>query len=404
MVVQRHAASAGSVLELIRTGEAVTRADLMAHTGLSRSTLSERLDVLFGAGLIEEGAGIRSGRGRPSRQLGLNARTKVVCAVDIGEDHLRLVMTDLSARLLAEVTYAVHVAEGPKLVIGHIARGLRSLLASAEKELSDVLGLALAVPAPVDFARGLVGSPSVMTGWEGVDTAAMVREELDVPVLVENDVNARGLGEYLAHWRQFDHVLYVKVGTGIGSAILTGGQLFRGALGAAGDVGHIRLEPQTGPLCRCGAIGCVEAFAAGWALARDLREEGIDVTTTTDVVASVQRNVPVATHLVREAGRTLGRAIAYCVSLLNPSLVVIGGSLSTVGGVLMTGVRESIYQYSLPLATRDLVIATAQGDNRTGAIGAAHLVLQEALSPDKIDATLSGVHASGPDRRVLVRP
>lgn len=141
-------------------------------------------------------------------------------------------------------------------------------------------------------------------------------------------------------------------------------------------------------------MGCVEAFASGWALARDLREQGLDVADTADVIASVQQNVPVATHLVREAGKILGRAIAYCVSMLNPSHVVIGGSLSSVNGALMTGVRESVYQYSLPMATRDLVIATAKGDNRTGAMGAARLLVREVLPAERVDAALEGRHGA----------
>lgn len=397
VAVPRRVATSGEILEQIRTGQAHTRSDLMALTGLSRSTLGDRLEALFAAGLLEENSATRSARGRPSRVLALNAHDRVVLAADIGEDHLRLVATDLRANLLAERTFAVAVHDGPDVSIRHIASGTEEILGEISKSVGDVLGLALAVPAPVDYANGRVSSPSVMTGWEGVDIGELVRQHVDVPVLVENDVNARGLGEYLAHWREYDQVLYVKSGTGIGSAILSGGQLFRGALGAAGDVGHIRLEPQTGPLCRCGAVGCVEAFAAGWALVRDLKAQGIEVEATQDVIASVRNNVPVAVHLVREAGRTLGRAIAYCVSLLNPSLVILGGSLSTVGGALMTGVRESVYQYSLPLATRDLVIATGKGGARTGAIGAAHLVIAEALAPERVDAQLSadGTHPAG---------
>lgn len=393
MAAPRRVATAGDVLALIRSGEATTRAELMSTAGLSRSTLGERLDALFGAGLVAEGDVVRSARGRPSRQLTLNTADRFVLAADVGEHRIRLVVTDLLAAVVAEETMAVEVADGPAVAVEHIGRAAHRLLRQLGRTERDVLGLALAVPAPVDYAHGRIGSPSVMTGWDDVDIEALMRAAVDVPVLVENDVNALGLGEYLEHWRSYEHVLYVKAGTGIGSAILSRGQLFRGALGAAGDVGHIRLEPQTGPLCRCGAVGCVEAFAAGWALTRDLRERGEDVAATEDVVDAVQRGVPVAVHLVREAGRTLGRAIAYCVSLLNPNLVVVGGSLSSVGGALMTGVRESVYQYSLPLATRDLVITTARGGGRTGAVGAANLVIQESLDADRVDSALDGARA-----------
>lgn len=186
----RRGASPGAILDLIRTREAKTRAELMDITGLSRSTLGERLDALFDAGLIQESGGAPRGRGRPSRELAIGSDSKVALAADIGEDHLRLVMTDLSGQRIAEQTFAVSVAEGPEPAVAAITRGTETLLADSGRSLSDVLGLAMAVPAPVDFLHGRVGTPSVMTGWDGVDIEALVRRSLDIPVLIENDVNA----------------------------------------------------------------------------------------------------------------------------------------------------------------------------------------------------------------------
>jgi predicted NBD/HSP70 family sugar kinase len=388
MALLSNSVSAGDVLALIVSNPEQTRSTIGRATGLSRSTIAERLEVLFEAGLIRESSEMRPSGGRPSKTITLNHSSRLVLAADLGEDHIRLVVTDLAAMVCAETVAEIAVADGPEVTLNWIATEGKRLVESMGRKVEELLGLGLSVPAPVDFARGQVVAPSVMTGWDGVDIEGEFRKRLDIPVLVENDVNARGLGEFMLAWRTIDHVLYVKAGTGIGSAILTGGALFRGAQGAAGDIGHIRLDPVDGPLCRCGAIGCVEALAAGWSVVRDLQAQGLDIGSTNEALVAARAGEPKAIHRLRESGRILGRAIAYCVSLLNPSLVIVGGSLTEAGDHLLLGVRESVYQYSLPLATRDLEVVHAKGDERSGAIGAAQLVIQSTLQADRVNEIL----------------
>jgi predicted NBD/HSP70 family sugar kinase len=378
--------SAGEVLAYIASGEARTRGALTRRTGLSRATMAERLEVLFSAGLIREGDLAKPSGGRPSRVLALDTDRYVVLAADVGEDHVRVLLTDLVGGVVAERVGSMPVSAGAPAVLGWVTTTGTRLLADAGRAPDDLLGVGLSVPALVDHARGRVTPPSVMEGWDGHGIEELVRATLDVPTVVENDVNARGYAEHLRDWRAYDDVLYVKAGTGIGSAIISSGSLFRGAQGAAGDIGHVRLRPDDGPLCRCGATGCVESLAAGWSIVRDLRASGHDVSTTRDALDLVRAGNPEAVNLLRAAGRTLGRAIAYAVSLLNPSIVVVGGSLS--GQHLLTGVRESVYSYSPPLATNDLRIVEGRGDERSGATGAALLAVARALEPDVVNSRL----------------
>ena len=379
-------ASVGDVLALIASGEARTRGALTRRTGLSRATMGERLELLFQAGLIREGELAKPAGGRPSRVLGLDTDRYVVLAADVGEDHVRLLLTDLTGAVVAERLGSMPVSAGAEAVLGWVTSTGEQLLADAHRSPDDLLGVGLSVPALVDHARGRVTSPSVMEGWDGHDIEQLVRRALDVPTVVENDVNARGYAEHLRDWRAYDDVLYVKAGTGIGSAIISSGTLFRGAKGAAGDIGHVRLRPDDGPLCRCGATGCVESLAAGWSIVRDLRAAGFDVSTTRDAMELVRAGKPEAVNLLRAAGRTLGRAIAYAVSLLNPDIVVVGGSLT--GQHLLTGVRESVYSYSPPLATNDLRVVEGRGDARSGATGAALLAVARTLQPDEVNGRL----------------
>lgn len=386
-------AGAGDVLALIRSGAATTRAQVMDQTGLSRSTVAQRLDALLRAGYLVETSRGDGGRGRPTSMLAINRMAGVVLVADVGASHSRCAVTDMAGEPMAERTFEVDVARGPDVVLGRIKRALWSLLDEAGREPRDVRGVGLGVPGPVEFTTGRVVSPPIMTGWDGYRIPEYFDGDLDCPVLVDNDVNLMAIGEHRARWPPEAQLLFIKIGTGVGAGIVLAGGLHRGALGAAGDLGHIpapvtsdvRREP---PACRCGNVGCIEAYAGGWALVRDLRAHGLEVESARDVVAAVRSGNHAAQQMVREAGRILGHAVADVVSLLNPSVVVIGGDLVHAGERLLAGIREIVYQRALPLATRDLQIMSSQLDDRAGVIGAAAMITDALFEPAVVDAVL----------------
>ncbi|MFE4291877.1 ROK family protein [Streptomyces sp. NPDC056907] len=170
-----------------------------------------------------------------------------------------------------------------------------------------------------------------MPGWDGYDVPGHVRRHWEVPVLVDNDVNLMALGEHVTAHPELDHLLFIKVATGIGAGIISGRRLLRGAVGAAGDLGHVAAPHVSDVLCTCGNTGCLEAVASGRAIIEHLTAVGVPAMTNSDVVALVRDGNTVATQAVRQAGRRVGEIIATCVSLLNPELVVIGGSLAQAG-------------------------------------------------------------------------
>jgi predicted NBD/HSP70 family sugar kinase len=215
-----------------------------------------------------------------------------------------------------------------------------------------------------------------------------VRRAFDVPVLVDNDVNIMALGEQRTHWPDQGNLLFVKASTGIGAGIIGNGQLQRGAMGSAGDLGHVRVARGADVICRCGNIGCLEALAGAPAIAAALASQGSDVRTG-DLVALAGHGNPAAVAALRQAGRDLGEVLATCVSLLNPSVIVLGGSLATAGDHLLAGVREVVYTRSLPLATAHLTIALARSADDAGILGASMLVAQHVLSADAIEAVVA---------------
>lgn len=379
----------GGLLEFIRRGQARTRADLAAITGLARSTVSQRVDALTAEGLLYEAGDGASTGGRPPVVLAFNARSGVVLAADLGATHCRLAVADLTGEPLAERRADLLIADGPDAVLGWMLDRFDELLDELGRPRSDVRAVGLGLPGPVEFATGQAVNPPIMPGWDGVPVPTIVRQRFDVPVLVDNDVNIMALGEYWADWRDSARdLLFVKVGTGIGSGIVVDGRIHRGAQGAAGDIGHIRLADHEKVLCRCGNRGCVEALAGGWALVRHLNDLGLGARNSRDVVELVRRGDGTAARLVRDAGRMIGEVLAGVVNFFNPAAIVIGGDIAAADQQLLAGIREVVYQRSTALATRHLQIFRSRLEDRAGVSGAAVMAIEHVFSPDAVDERL----------------
>lgn len=381
-------ANAGEILSLIASGAAISRSALLAASGLSRVTVTQRLNALLGVGLVEETLRTLPSGGRPTRVLGINETAGFMLVADIGETHIHLAAMNLAPDILAQSTIPFSIAEGPATTLRRMKQEFDMLAAKARPSHGFLLGVSLSMPTPVDFKRGRVVGPSVLFGWDDFDIVDFLRGQYDAPVYVENDVNLMTIYEHRHNFSHVDDLIFIKAGTGIGSGIIAGGKIFRGAQGAAGDIGHIQFNSADAPLCRCGKLGCVEARAGGWAIARDLTEKGFKAETARDVVALVEIQKPEAIMLLRRAGQTIGEVASDVVSILNPSLIVVGGMLARGGDFLLSGIRELVYQRCLPLATRELQIILADPKKDSALIGAAHLVLDDVFSLEKVEALL----------------
>jgi predicted NBD/HSP70 family sugar kinase len=337
------------MLRLIRDGDAVTRAALARRTGLARSTVAQRVDALLAHGLVFEAGGEASTGGRPATVLAFNHRAGVVLVADLGATHSRLAISDLAGTPLAEVAFDMDIGDGPEAVLGEVDERFGTLLDEAGRQAADVRGVGVGVPGPVDFPAGRPVNPPIMPGWDGFSIPDWFASRYAAPVLVDNDVN-----------------------------------------GAAGDIGHIRVSEHDDAVCRCGNLGCLEAVAGGRALAMRLSAEGIPAHSSREVLELVRAGRPEAILMVREAGRVLGDVLAGCVNFFNPGAIVVGGDIAEAQDHLLAGVREVIFQRSLPLATRDLTIANSRLGDRAGVVGAAIMVIDHVLAPDAVDRALQG--------------
>jgi predicted NBD/HSP70 family sugar kinase len=377
---------ASDIFQLLRDGQPRTRAELSSITGLARSTVALRLEALRATGLIGPTGGAASSGGRPPSQFALNPTARVVIGADFGATHATIAVADLAGDILLTRRTARPIADGPEAVLGWFGTESRGLLAELGRTEADLLAVGMGLPGPVEHDTGRPVNPPIMPGWDGFDVPGWVLDELGVPALVDNDVNIMAIGEQTSSFPDVTDLLFVKVATGIGAGIISGGSLQRGAQGSAGDIGHVRIERGSGIACPCGNFGCLEAMASGPAIAAQLRETGADVANMNDVADLVRHNDLDAIRAVRQAGRDIGEVLTTCISLVNPSVIVLGGSVSRVGEHLLAGVREVVYQRSTPLATQHLSILQSRVAEKAAVLGASVLALHHALSPESIGA------------------
>ncbi|MBQ0900617.1 ROK family transcriptional regulator [Micromonospora sp. U21] len=372
------------LLRWVASGAAVSRADLARLSGLSPSTVSQRVEALINQGLLEETGAGRSRGGRRPRQLAVPTGGAVVGAIDLGAHHARLGTLDLSGRVVQARTRSVSIEDGPEAVLGGLLAEVSALAAAPEKTggasaASVLRGIGIGIPGPVQHATGRIVSPSRMPGWNGFDVAAFCADRVEVPVIVDNDANLMALGAHRTAHPELDHAVYIKAGTGIGSGVISSGRLHRGAQGSAGDISHCRVVADPAPPCTCGNAGCLEAVASGAALVTALRDQGVPVSDLTGVIRLIDDGDRHATALARQAGRAIGEILAVVVNFFNPQVVAIGGRLADCEP-LLASVRATLYERCLPLATQTLLIERVTTGQDVGITGAAHLVIDHVVA------------------------
>ncbi len=384
-------ATAGELLDLVRTGRASTRSQLRLLTGLSRTAVTARVTALTSAGLLRLGEELASTGGRPPGALVFNKDAGVVLAVAVGRSRSQLAVLDLDGQEIASDSQDHEVGVGPDELLPGVVERLGVLLEGVDP---PVLGIGLSLPGTLDRARGLsIGSP-VMTGWDGVALAPYFADLADAPLFVGNDADVLARSELLGGASGLDDILVVKASTGLGLGIVAGGRVLSGHLGAAGEIGHTTVDAAGELPCRCGATGCLETIAGGWALVARLADSGQPVDHVRDLVALALQGDSFARGLLRDSGRELGEVLAVAINLLNPAAVVIGGDMAAAFDFYLAGVRESVYRRSAPLATRDLQFLPATHGDRAGVVGCAALALDHVLSPVAVDARLAGCRRS----------
>ncbi|MFD3588246.1 ROK family protein [Streptomyces sp. NPDC058683] len=376
------------VLDMVVSGEATSRAEIARRSGLARSTVGQQVSHLVGRGILEEIESGESVRGRPPRVLTLSPRAGTIAVADVDTLAARVAIADLTGRVLAEDTVHVRLDSGPETVLERVSERLLGLLEKTGRDPRRVRQVVMGLPGPVDIQRGCAVRPTGMPGWDAYPAADALSARFRAPALVDNDANLMALGE--ATQDEVDTpLLCLKIAAGIGAGLVTGsGDIYRGADGAEGDVGHIRAVDGGDALCTCGNVGCVRGVASHRAVLRTL---GIPETTDDDprhgerqLAERIADNDPSAVHALRQAATAIGEVAAMLVLMYNPRTLVLGGPLSDLRDDLLSGVRAVVYQRALPLTTRKLTITTTRPDGTSAIHGGIALALRDVFSEQGI--------------------
>lgn len=380
------------LLEIIRTQGPISRAELTRVGRLSAPTVLEIVEELLGEGLVKaDGVGPSTGGRRPTL-LVLSERSRCSVGLAVGSRTLTALVTDLHGKVALRLETASEMNLGPEALAVRVKTALAEVFDSIPQNLGEPLGIGLALPSPVTNSMPGIYDPSTYPGWGDVRLGELVAEEHGLPVLMDNVANAAAVGEHLFGAGQgTGNMVYVMVHRGIGGATIMHGEIYRGVNGAAGEIGHMRIDLD-GPRCGCGNYGCLEAFVGRVAIrgraqrllklnARtEMAGREVEQIRAQDVIEAALEGDEIAREVLRDTGRYLGIGICNVVHLLNPELVVIGGTTMQAGGWILESARELVNRQVLPsMAEQTRVVAGKLGED-AGAVGAATLVLRELFA------------------------
>ena len=387
---------ADAVLRLIWQESRISRAEIARHAGLSRSTVSEIVSEILPMGLVAEiGEGPSAGGRRPIL-LEFQDDASVILGVEMGATHVAVALTDLRGKVLHWESCEHPVRTDPEGTRETVARLCDSCLQMSEKPL---LGIGVAAPCPIDPSHPYELSRVVLPDWSGRLGLEPLAEKYGVPLMVDNDAN---LGAVAEQWwglgRDFDDIAYIKVATGVGSGHVIGGEIYRGATGVAGEIGHTSIDPKGKP-CVCGLRGCLVTLVGGAAIIERVKELVPEYpesrlagreNTILEIEDAALDGDPLALQVAQEVAGHLGRAVAGLLNLMNPSLVVVGGDLARLGRLLVEPLRETVEKRTLVSSVAAAEIRTSELGLQSVAIGAATLVLKAALEDSGLFRCVAG--------------
>lgn len=374
------AVSHGQLLDRLRHDGPTTRRDLLRKTGLSRSTLVERINTLQALGLLREGQRRPGSNGRPPVTLEVDVSSHLTLGIDLGAVHALVAVTDLSGRVLGTRRLDADLSGDPRKMLNRLVRSASRLLDSTVGGRESLLGVGLSFPGLVGREPGTIEAPAVLSHWDGVPAASILTRAFGVPALLVNDAHAMAYGEHLAD-RSRRTLIAVKVATGIGAGLVIDGRLHRGDSNGAGQFGHMRVPGLNGR-CTCGQRGCLATVASGRALMVRLRRHGMG--SLDEIVAAAERGHRPTVTALRDAGAAVGIVLSGVATMIDPGALLVGGPL----GVLepfQEGVRSSVDELTYARTRRSIHVGPTVLGDRATVTGVAALIVDQELSPESVD-------------------
>lgn len=309
--------------------------------------------------------------------------------IDVGGTNVKIALVDGEGKIIYSNSVPTYAQMGYEYTVNNIKQAIRDLMKETNTDAKEIEGIGFDFPGQVDYKTGVVKLAPNIPGWVNVPIAQMIEEEFNIPTRIDNDVRCAALGELkFGAGKGCENFVCITVGTGIGSGLVINGQLVRGAANAAGEIGHIKLQMNGGPICGCGDTGCLEAFASGPSIVAMAQEYlkggkstkfremvGADGEITPYIVAkAAEAGDPVAKRIFEIVGTYIGMGLVSVINLLNPEKVIIGGGVAAAGDLLLDPIRKTIKERAMVVAGNSVEIVPAELGNSAGVIGASMLV------------------------------
>lgn len=398
-------AAGAAIFKIIKNIGPLSRTEIVKKTALSKSTVSVHTKKLLEMGLIKESQAKEKSVGSVGRNrqlLKFSKNNGFIIAVDLGATSLKIGLCNLDAEIIDSRSKKISVNMGPQKVMAEIDLFIEELLTANSLSRENIFGIGMGIPAPVEFSKGTAVSPPIMPGWHLFPLKKELEKKYNCPAFIDNDVNVMAVGEKHAGLGQnISNFIFIKIGTGIGAGIICKNELYRGAKGCAGDIGHIAVEGEK-EICPCGNRGCLEIVAAGPAIAKKakiaaqnkqseilealLKEKG--ELSAKDVAEAARKNDSTAVEIIESSGQKIGEVLSKLVNFYNPSLIIIGGGVANIGSHLISAIKEEILRHSTSLAVQDLAVKLSEKNNEIAIIGAAAMAVNEIYSHDNVTEML----------------
>jgi glucokinase len=293
----------------------------------------------------------------------------MIIGVDLGGTKILTALADSKGSILSIVKIDTEAASGPEKVLSNITRSIVLAAKQAKVPMSRISRIGIGAPGPI-LGKAIIVSPPNLPGWKNVNIKSILQKKLKKHVRVENDANAAALGELcFGAGKGFRNLIYITISTGIGGGIIIDGKIYKGALGTAGEVGHMVIEPK-GPKCGCGKRGCLEALAAGPAIAKMAGKK-----SALDAEIAARKGDKKSLNAIKTAAKYIGIGIGNLNNILNPDIFVIGGGVSNMGPLLLDPVKHWAKEYSMEASRKSLIIVPAKLKNNAGVMGAIAMCL-----------------------------
>ncbi|KRF01776.1 ROK family protein [Paenibacillus sp. Soil766] len=374
------------VLHHIRTDSPISRARIAEITGLTKATVSSLVNELIESSLAQEiGVGESSG-GRKPMMLLFNGTAGYAIGVDLGVHDMLAVLTDLTGKVIREKRIQHH-NESVNQVTQLLKMTIRELIETAPESVYGVIGIGLGVPGIVDEEGNLLFAPNL--GWENVPMQSQLEAEFGLPVVIDNEANAGAVGEkQFGAGKETANLIYVSIGMGIGAGIIIKNELYRGATGFSGEIGHISIQ-HDGPKCRCGSLGCWELYASEHALLEQAeRELGHEVDLASLLTKAESGDAGVI-KLFERLGYYLGVGVVNIINGYNPEFIILGGRLAGGEKWLMRPLLDLLEKRSLPHPRKQLKVEFSELRDRSTVLGAASFAVTKFFASTTVSVERS---------------